>query len=83
VQLMLQALLLICLPARGDPFEPDQVSRFDPTFQIGRGGHVANRSNSNLGNGILRPETFGKTHQVLPLRIAGPPLRPVFGEANY
>jgi hypothetical protein len=28
-----------------------------PTFEIGRGGHVAN---SNLGNGNLRPETFGK-----------------------
>jgi hypothetical protein len=52
----------------------------DPTFEIGRGGHVAN---SNLGNGILRPETFGKTRQELPLRIAGPLLRPVLGEASY
>ena len=29
------------------------------------------------------PETFGKTRQELPLRIAGPPLRPVLGEASY
>jgi hypothetical protein len=34
------------------------------------GGHVAN---CNLGNGILRPETFGTISQELPLRIAGPP----------
>jgi hypothetical protein len=39
-------------------------------FEIGRGGHVAN---SNLGNGILRPETFGETPRELALRIAGPP----------
>jgi hypothetical protein len=33
-----------------------KVSRFEPeAFEIERGGHVAN---SNLGNGILRPETF-------------------------
>ena len=45
-------------------FEPDHVSRFDrPTLEIGRGGHVAN---SNLGNGNLRPETFGMTRQELP-----------------
>jgi hypothetical protein len=63
------------------PFEPDQVSRFDPpTFELGAVGHVAN---SNLGNGNLRPETFGKTRQELPLRIAGPLLRPVLGEASY
>ena len=30
-------------------------------------------ANSNLGNGNLRPETFGETRQELPLRIAGPP----------
>ena len=41
------------------------------------------RANSNLGNGNLRPETFGKTRQELPLRIAGPLLRPVLGEASY
>jgi hypothetical protein len=29
-------------------------------------------SNSNSGNGNLRPETFGKTRQEVPLRIAGP-----------
>jgi hypothetical protein len=29
------------------------------------------------------PETFGKTRQELPLRIAGPLLRPVLGEASY
>ena len=40
-------------------------------------------ANSNLGNEILRPETFGKTRQELPLRIAGPLLRPVLGEASY
>jgi hypothetical protein len=40
-------------------------------------------ANTNLGNGNLRPETFGKTSQELPLRIAGPPLRPVLGEASY
>ena len=40
-------------------------------------------ANSNLGNGNLRPETFGKTRQELPLRIAGPLLRPVLGEASY
>jgi hypothetical protein len=33
-----------------------KVSRFEPeAFEIERGGQVAN---SNLGNGILRPETF-------------------------
>ena len=30
-------------------------------------------ANSNLGNGNLRPETFGTISQELPLRIAGPP----------
>jgi hypothetical protein len=40
-------------------------------------------ANSNLGNGNLRPETFGKTRLELPPRIAGPPLRPVLGEAGY
>jgi hypothetical protein len=29
--------------------------RTEGPFEIGRGGHVAN---GNLGNGILRPETF-------------------------
>jgi hypothetical protein len=29
-------------------------------FEIGGGGHVAN---SNPGNGILRPETFDRTHR--------------------
>jgi hypothetical protein len=51
-----------------------------PPFEIGRGGHVAS---SNLGNGNLPAETFGKTRQELPLRIAGPLLRPVLGEASY
>jgi hypothetical protein len=40
-------------------------------------------ANRNLGNGNLPPETFGKTCQELPLRIAGPLLRPVPGEASY
>jgi hypothetical protein len=39
-------------------------------FEVGRGGHVAD---SNLGNGILRPETFGKKRLEMHLRIAGPP----------
>jgi hypothetical protein len=39
-------------------------------------------ANSNLGNGNLRPETFGKTRQELPLRIAGALLRPVLGETS-
>src|SRR6185312_5541973 len=45
--------------------ESRQASRFDPEwpFEIGRGGNIAN---SNLGNGNLRPETFGKTRQELP-----------------
>ena len=58
-----------CLPGEGaiHPFGPDQVSRFDPsTFEIGRGGHVANRANGRPGNGNLPPETFGKTRQELP-----------------
>jgi hypothetical protein len=49
-------------------------------FEVGRGGHVAN---SNLGNGNLRPETFGRTRQELPLRIADRLLRPILGEASY
>ena len=56
--------LLVCLPARADPSHPNRlkVSRFEPQgpFEIGRGGHVAN---SNLGNGNLRPETFGETRR--------------------
>ena len=36
-------------------------SFLEPRRMVGRGGHVPN---SNLGNGILRPETFGHTrHQ--------------------
>jgi len=56
------APLLVRLPARGDPSirSGSSVEVRPPTFEIGRGGHV---ENSNLGNGILRPETFGKTRQ--------------------
>jgi hypothetical protein len=53
--------LLVCLPATSGaiPSEPAKVSRFEPQrpFEIGRGGHAAN---SNLGNGILQPETFDR-----------------------
>ena len=49
-------------------------------FEVGRGGHVAN---SNLGNGNLRPETFGRTRQELPLRIAGPPTETDPWPASY
>jgi hypothetical protein len=54
--------LLVCLPARGDPSirTGSSVEVRPPTFEIGRGGHVAN---SNLGNGILRPETFDRTRR--------------------
>src|SRR5271166_558755 len=38
-----------------------------------KSGAVDTVANSNLGNGNLRPETFGRTRQELPLRIAGPP----------
>jgi hypothetical protein len=58
---------------RADPPHPNRLqcrgSNTQGPFEIGRGGHVAN---SNLGNGLLRPETFGETRQELPLRIAGP-----------
>ena len=40
-------------------------------------------ANSNLGNGNLRLETFGKTRQELPLRITRPPTETVLGVASY
>jgi hypothetical protein len=75
--------LLVCLPARGDPSirTRSSVEVRPPHFEIGRGGHTV--ANSNLGNGNLRPETFGRTRQELPLRIAGPLLRPVLGEVSH
>ena len=44
------------------PSEPGQVSRLEPRrpVEIERGRHVPN---SNLGNGILRPETFDRTRR--------------------
>jgi NAD(P)-dependent dehydrogenase (short-subunit alcohol dehydrogenase family) len=39
---------------------PARLQQVWQTFEIGRGGHVAN---SNLGNGILPPETFDPTRR--------------------
>ena len=49
-------------------------------FEIGRGGHG---QTATLETEICGQDTFGKTRQELPLRIAGPPVRPVLGEASY
>ena len=48
-----------------------------------KSGAVDMRQTATLENGNLRPETFGKTRQELPRVIAGPPVRPVLGEASY
>ena len=75
--------LLVCLPARGG----------DPSIRTGssvavRSLHIRNRARwtrsiSNLGNGNLRPETFGKTRQELPRESPDHPLRPVIGAVSY
>ena len=56
-----------CVCARegaGEASAKCRVSNPQGPFEIGRGGgHVAN---SNLGNGNLPPETFGKTRQESP-----------------
>jgi hypothetical protein len=53
-------------PRRTDPSIPNRVKTRSSSpqgpFEIGRGGHVAN---SSLGNGNLRPETFGETRREL------------------
>src|ERR1700747_343110 len=61
----------------------DLCARLDRPPRAVRNRARWTRANSSLGNGNLRPETFGKTRQELPLRIAGPPVRPVLGEASY
>jgi hypothetical protein len=54
--------LLICLALMADPSirtgSSVEVRTPKGPFEIGRAGHIAN---SNLGNGNLPPETFGKT----------------------
>jgi hypothetical protein len=69
---------------RADPPHPNRLkfrgSKPQGPFEIGRVGQVAN---SNLGNGNLRPETFGETRQELPMRITEPPAETGPWEATY
>jgi hypothetical protein len=56
--------------------------RFEPRRAV-RNRARRTVANSNLGNGNLRPETFGETRLELPLRVAEPPAETGPWEATY
>jgi hypothetical protein len=59
--------------------DEEKVSRSNPPFEIGGRWHVAN---SNLGNGILRPETFDRAAANEPQRRQNRLGRPTAASAS-